>query len=372
MSVASWTLEFDWGSLWTPTTDVLSLSINVGRQNALDTYGASTGEVVIRRTSSNSTYLDSIVPDTVLTITDAITNQMSFFVTDRQDQYGILPSMDTTVITFEGYLATANRSYLNNYNLVSGSATTQLSDVGIKSGLNLSDDFVAAEDPNVDGTTITSVADWLQQFAMTINARLNDLFAAVFVVSKYKYFSFNDADTPKDFVFTDGTVTLPANSWAISYDQADFATVAENYYTRVIVDPESHAAQVATLAGAVEPYRVYQLNTFNYNTAQAKDYANFLLSTYSDPNHIRPQMLSVNGQSTNATLLFQGLMSSIGATVSLLFRGTEYNCVIEGWAYTATPDQDRYTFYVSGADLNNYLILDDTDRGVLDSNRLGY
>ena len=83
--------------------------------------------------------------------------------------------------------------------------------------------------------------------------------------------------------------------------------------------------------------------------------------------------MSVLGQSTNAELLFRNLGGyAIAKTVEIIFRGTTYNAVIEGWVVSMTPGESRYTFYFSGADLNNYLILDDTDRGVLDANRLGY
>jgi hypothetical protein len=62
----------------------------------------------------------------------------------------------------------------------------------------------------------------------------------------------------------------------------------------------------------------------------------------------------------------------IGARVSVTFRGTVYYSIIEGVRVTATPESSRYTFYLSGADLNNYLILNDTVFGTLDYNRLGY
>jgi hypothetical protein len=39
---------------------------------------------------------------------------------------------------------------------------------------------------------------------------------------------------------------------------------------------------------------------------------------------------------------------------------------------TATPESSRYTFYLSGADLNNYLILNSTVFGTLNNNKLGY
>jgi hypothetical protein len=62
----------------------------------------------------------------------------------------------------------------------------------------------------------------------------------------------------------------------------------------------------------------------------------------------------------------------VGARVSVTFRGTVYQSIIEGVRVTATPQSSRYTFYLSGADLNNYLILNDTVFGRLDFNKLGY
>jgi hypothetical protein len=54
------------------------------------------------------------------------------------------------------------------------------------------------------------------------------------------------------------------------------------------------------------------------------------------------------------------------------FRGTTVTCLIEGISLTATPEGARYTYDVSGADLNNYLVLDDAVFGKLDNNKLGY
>jgi len=62
----------------------------------------------------------------------------------------------------------------------------------------------------------------------------------------------------------------------------------------------------------------------------------------------------------------------IGSRVSVTFRGTVYQSIVEGITVTATPESSRYTFYLSGADLNNYLVLDDAVFGKLDFNKLGY
>ena len=47
-------------------------------------------------------------------------------------------------------------------------------------------------------------------------------------------------------------------------------------------------------------------------------------------------------------------------------------CIIEGVTMSATPAGTRFTFALSGADLNAYLILGNTTFGTLDYNRLGY
>jgi len=54
------------------------------------------------------------------------------------------------------------------------------------------------------------------------------------------------------------------------------------------------------------------------------------------------------------------------------FRGTTFTCIIEGVSMQATPASSRYTYYLSGADLNAYLILNNAVFGKLDSNKLGY
>jgi hypothetical protein len=49
-----------------------------------------------------------------------------------------------------------------------------------------------------------------------------------------------------------------------------------------------------------------------------------------------------------------------------------FSCVIEGATMSATPESSTYTYYVSGADLNAYLLLNNAVFGKLDFNKLGY
>jgi hypothetical protein len=63
----------------------------------------------------------------------------------------------------------------------------------------------------------------------------------------------------------------------------------------------------------------------------------------------------------------------VGTAESVKFRGTTYQCLIEGAALSGTPQGGVYaTYFVSGADLNNYLLLNNAVYGRLDFNKLGY
>ena len=159
------------------------------------------------------------------------------------------------------------------------------------------------------------------------------------------------------------------------YDQINFGSYADNFYTQVTVDPESYSAQTVQTGSA--PYRTLNMNTFNSSTSQATDYANYLLNNYKTP-QVAISSISCLANAQN-TMALDDLGAGankcgrqIGKRVTVTFRGTTYSCIIEGYTFTAQPGDARYTYYVSAADLNAYLILDNATFGKLDENRLGY
>jgi len=176
-------------------------------------------------------------------------------------------------------------------------------------------------------TTLNStIGDWANLVTLSMNGRMKDdgpSFGLTFYNQYYKatnvFNNFSDVRGPS----------------ANPYTEITFDSLADNYYTQVAVDPESFAEQRVQTGAA--PYRTYKVNTLNASTGQALDYANYLLATYQNP------------------------------------RGTTYQCIIEGAAFSGTPQGGVYaTYYVSGADLNNYLLLNNAVYGRLDSNKLGY
>jgi hypothetical protein len=160
------------------------------------------------------------------------------------------------------------------------------------------------------------------------------------------------------------------------YNQINFDSLADNFYTQVTVTPESFGAATVTQVGASLPYRTYQTNTLSASTAQATDYANYLLSNYGTAALAISSVTCSGDAQSSFQLDKMGENSEFGKTVgrqvSVAFRGTTYQCVVEGVTMSATPGESLFTFHLSGADLNSYLILNNTNYGRLDFNKLGY
>ena len=218
-------------------------------------------------------------------------------------------------------------------------------------------------------TTVSGTwADWVARTALSNNARLWDGLSTgandVAIVSP-----FNSAVTEYNFSDT------PTGNDQI-YDQINFDSLSDNYYTQVTVSTESFGSSTVTDTGATVPYRTYQVNTINASTGQATDFANYLLSNYKTP-RLAISSVSAIAEAQSSFKLDKLVTGSTvanypGQTISVTFRGTTYVCIIEGVTMSATPAGTRFTFSLSGADLNSYLILDNATFGRLDYNKLGY
>jgi hypothetical protein len=205
-------------------------------------------------------------------------------------------------------------------------------------------------------TTVSGTwADWINYVCLTTNGRLIETQNSVDLLgpTPYATATVNFSDTTN-------------NATNYVYDKIEFGSYADNYYKQISVDPESFAAQTVQTGSA--PYRTYSVNTVNASASQALDYANWLLNNFKTPK-VAPTSISMFANAQNN---FSGLNALVGYQVNIAFRGTTYTAVVEGWAFNAQPGNARYTFYVSAADLNAYLILNNATFGKLDSNKLGY
>jgi len=369
------------GVSYVTASNVQSINISVGRQQQLQQYSASQARIEIRYATGFASPIPEFVAGTKVIIDNA-TSGLDMWVgriNNVSVQYGIpysggVGNADRLTITCEGAFAPLGRMQGDGYALSAGALATQLSTASTESGVALS--VAGSSNPSLSAYTVNGTwADWVQLAALTTNARIIDGigFDQVTLWSpNYVYTSaINFSDTAN-------------NATNQVFDNIEFASWADNYYTQVTVDPDALSPVTATKVGAGEPFRTYKVNTLHSSTSQATDYANYLLGNYDNPDFALTaisclaeaqstfKLDSISYQSGTVPIVNPMFAWCIGTQVNVTFRGTTFTCIIEGATMSATPASSRYTFYVSGADLNAYLILDNAVFGKLDSNKLGY
>lgn len=356
---------------WTQLSNVQDIAISVGRQRQLDAYNASRATITIRYPTGYASPITQMVSGTFIQITNSTTSK--FLWTGRINNvdvtYGIpyvgnVGNADYLSISVEGKFAQFGRAQGLNYAMAADTLSNQISACASQTNLGIS--VNGTQTQAMGATTVSSTwGDWVNKLLVTINGRLWDGIDTASMTVRTPNQSY-----PTIVNFSDTT----NNATNQVYDQINFGSYADNFYTQVTVDPENFAE--ATVQTGTAPFRTLLTNTFNASTAQATDYANYLLANYKTQGFA---LLSISclaeAQNTFKLDALAGttyLASLPGISTTVTFRGTTFNCVIEGASVTATPESSRYTFYLSGADLNAYLVLNDAVFGKLDNNKLGY
>lgn len=352
-------------------SNVQQVSFSTGRQHQLDQYNAGTANITLRYPSGYASPNTSLVPGGYVTI--GAYNSVNSYglwggrITNVTVEYGIpyagsVGPADYVNIQAEGAFAAFARMSGNSYSMASAIFNTQLTrcreqtslQVDTSSGFGDAYLFPASIIDNTWG-------DWLNQCVLTMNGRMIDFGNALVVVNAYYQIAptwGGFSDTPADWT-----------AGFSPYQKIDFQGIGDNYYTQVTVDPADYAAQ--TVQTGVAPYRTYTVNTLNSSTGQALDMANYLLATYQTP-QLAIASVTVNMQSCISNNLPGYGATYIGTALTVKFRGTTYNCIIEGVQWSGQPGDINATFFLSGQAYNNYLILDNATYGQLDFNRLGY
>jgi hypothetical protein len=356
---------------FTALTNVQDITINIGRQRQLDAYSASTGSVTMRYPTGYASPITNLVSGNFVRIKN-LTSAYTLFtgvINNVDASYGIpyaggVGQADFLTFSIEGTFARLGRSQGNDYSMAANTLTNQVANCSTQSGITVTSTNTYQN--SMAATTVSSTwGDWLNKVLVTMNGRMHDGFTPGVV---YIYSPFDSVLADVNFSDTTNNATNQV------YDQINFGSYADNYYRQVTVDPENFAA--ATVQTGSAPYRTLLTNTFNASTSQATDYANYLLQNYDTQGQA---LLSISCfAEAQKTFKLDALTGSgslaiyPGTQVTVTFRGTVFTCIIEGVSMTATPESSRYTFYLSGADLNAYLKLDNTVFGRLDYNKLGY
>lgn len=163
-------------------------------------------------------------------------------------------------------------------------------------------------------------------------------------------------------------------------ESVDLAGVADNYYTKIVVQPVVISA-VTSGTGT----RELDVNTYNSQTSTATDLATYLDDVLGTPQFgLSAITATASGQHTQnldnlgATYAYGGITYDCqlgqlcGVQIAATFRGETYSGTIEGVIVSATPEDARFTYLISNLNNSDWLTLDSTYFGVLDEDRLAF
>jgi hypothetical protein len=362
------------GSDFTDLTNVQNIVINLGRNAQLDQIKTSVASFEMRYPTGYASPIAALVSGTFIRIRNTTGTPYDLWfgkINNVTAQYGIpfaggVGQADFLSVSCEGPFADLGRMQGEGYAMAADTITNQITAANLQTGVPIGQNFVPTS--SLAATTVSGTwGDWSARVCQSTNSRMWDSVGVkkFFIVSPF----FSNVSTIN---FSD----VANDSTNQVYNQINFDSLADNFYTQVTVTPESFGAATVTESGATTPYRTYQTNTLNASTAQATDFANYLLGNYGTAQFAISSFTCMAEAQSSFQLDKIGYLALLtrapGTQVAVTFRGTTFQCIIEGVTMSATPAGASFTYYVSGADLNSYLILDNATFGKLDSNRLAY
>lgn len=359
----------------TTLTDFQHWSLVTGRNWATDPYSPSTLTIQCRGTAQCE------IGDTVgvgKTGDSTFVLYAGGYVKDVKTYYGIKTSMDYTVYTVEGALSRWGRKQINaqaySQNLSMTAITTMRSAQSVSTEVNKSGSGLST----IGALTYTGNGlDWFNQVMLTEMGHCFDYAYRVFSPSALIQPAISiiqrNYDTTADRTFADDSTAA-----GIRFDDIEFTSAAESYYTSADIQPEGLATQTVGSGS----YNITQAS-YDYNTSQALSHAQYLVSQYNSKT-TRPLSITATyanqdtaTRKTEFEYLLQATYNS-GSLIKIIFRGSTYYAVIEGKTVDADQENTRVSFTLSAFDNNNYLVLNNAVFGTLGTsvtypgNKLGF
>jgi len=355
MAIPYWTAEADPYGTPIQITNIQTVTVTNGRRVLTDFYAAGRATIVGRRPD----LLPTLNVGDLVNIKLYNPNYSAFYfygitlrVSDLQITYGTVPAMDTWTLTLEDVFATLGRSRVTQTWAAGTTTVDALEDVCTEVGIVLGV-YTPSTPKTISATTVTD-ANALNVVQTIVNTEQGLLYASAELnfttrgwQSETTFYAFGDAGG--------------ANT---TYQQVQFLSMADNYATYVLVTIDGGTPTVS--GTGVYSYR---LDTYAANATEALSVAQYVQNALQDTSAV-PNTLSVLLNTETSTRTLDALFSNTGVTLTL--RGQTYTANIIGWTISSTPEQTRVTFQLAGTEQYNYLVLNNSVYGTLNSNRLGF
>jgi hypothetical protein len=344
-------------------SNIQTVTVSSGRRVLTDLYSTGRATVTGRRPDLLPTL--NIGDIITLTLNNPNTSPTSTFnrimrVSDLEINYGTVSSMDTWTLSLEDAFASLGRDRITRTWAAGTLTKTAFEDVCLDVGLGY-DSVVASANKTMSATTVTA-ENALNVMQTIVNTEQGLLYSSGIVSSsssigltmytrgwqQYTQFqNFGDAGG--------------ANT---TYQQVQFLSMADNYATYVLITINGGTPTVSG-TGVYS----YNLDTYALNSSEALSVGQYVQNALQTTSTV-PNTLSVLLNTETSTRTLNALGQNMGVNITL--RGTTYTANIIGWTISSTPEQTRVTFQLAGTQQYNYLVLNNSVYGTLNSNRLGF
>ena len=368
-NLASVTVEYyeneNGGTIRTlPSDSVQGVSWSGGRQNITDQLVGSTCQIFGRTTLP---YPPSAGGRAKVTLSDG-TNTAVYngYIRDFRVIYGAIPSLDTWELVLEGPLARAGRMV----GTISTSANTstvyfayQIATVinppiGVQiattgwGATTSAQTFTETQAANLINTLQQTEQGWIYEYSATVIGGLD-----------VPAIHFDGRNSPG---FGTTVQSFSDTGSAANYYEIEFLSSAYNYGTKIVVTSTGLADQTAGSGTYQQTF-----STILYSTTEAANTAGYLKLKFDTASAV-PYVIRFRQAADSKANLNILQTDKVGQNISILFRGTTYNAIIEGMSVSARPDGWVGELYLSSSLANSFLTLDSTVYGTLDYNKLGF
>jgi hypothetical protein len=360
--------------------EVVSLNVRAGQSYYLEPMNAGQATIVARYPDGYATPDTNVVIGGVvhLVLGDPLDTGYAFWsgtITNVAVEYGIpyvgsVGNADFVTITAETPLGALGR---NNATTVAGEV--ELGQWDLFGGTDVANLYLTATRSRFTPTTNLvnlSAREWTQlelvQYIQTTYGYLCRETALPAVNSSYTRFIPPYALTANTVNFSD----TANNSTNQVYDNLTVTAASEDYYTKAEITAEGLSITVNADSGSSPP-AIYQGSTVSPTQAQVQDVADAISNTFNDTD-FAISGISCLSEAQNSWNLFLGTegWNMIGTRSDVTFRGSTREVVVIGYELTATPESSRISYRVAPISYYDWLVLDSSEFGVLDTNRLGY
>jgi disulfide oxidoreductase YuzD len=361
------------------TTDVLSLSFNVGRQAYLDTYNTCFLNLTIKNDtnqSSNFNYGDLIYlkydpvvgPDN---------NLYGFYVSEiSYSDYPGNTGLSTATIRCQDGLGLMGRLQMDNFAVTAGTTGDQFDQL----------DLVPGKLPNRPGLVSTTSLGSLCSSANYYGSVLNFINLLVnteraLLAHSENYYTFI---TRLEFAGKQlgGYFDRTASATSIGYERFERINLGLDLINQAQTQPAGLADQQATNTTSVNSYGAQgiTISTVDANTTQALGLAEWVANTLSDLTKQRFVLTFTDVAQTMTEADFSLFVESLGNCnryyVNYLVPGdsseTSVQTICEGFNVSATPSQTVFTVYLTPLTYYQFFTLDSDVLGILGGGGLTY